>query len=239
MVGLRQPLSEKGRHRFSLKAEEFSASIPITLHVWNFALPERNHLETAFGLDVGAIFRYQNLKIEADKRRGRSSSDSIGEEVPELRLLPGRSAPAGLPFRLPPAAFHEFLRRHGVRPRARNGVVLGVVGGHHENFSGGWKFADQPFDDRVGREVARRKEHFQAPRRQRGIAARLAAVEDDRGLPRHAERGGLGQAHQPVASRLDVRTQHSRQLRRLVQQVVSVDNEPVVVHSCLCPAPRS
>ena len=52
-----------------LKAAGWSAEVPLRLHVWNFALPARNHLETAFGLSPGMIFRYQQLKTEADKRR--------------------------------------------------------------------------------------------------------------------------------------------------------------------------
>ena len=39
----------------------------IQLHVWNFALPERNHIETAFGLSLPT--NYHHLKTEADKRR--------------------------------------------------------------------------------------------------------------------------------------------------------------------------
>ena len=53
----------------TLRAEGWSAVVPVSLHVWNFALPERNHVETAFGLSPGTIFRYHHLKSEADKRR--------------------------------------------------------------------------------------------------------------------------------------------------------------------------
>ena len=57
------------RGTVSLKAQGWSAQVPLRLHVWNFALPEKNHLETAFGLSAGMIFRYHQLKTEADKRR--------------------------------------------------------------------------------------------------------------------------------------------------------------------------
>ncbi len=50
-----------------LKADGWSAAVPVTLHVWNFALPARNHLETGFGL--GLPQEYLHLKTEADKRR--------------------------------------------------------------------------------------------------------------------------------------------------------------------------
>jgi hypothetical protein len=53
----------------TLKAEGWSAVAPLRVHVWNFALPERNHVETAFGLSPGTIFRYHRLKSDADKRR--------------------------------------------------------------------------------------------------------------------------------------------------------------------------
>ena len=53
----------------SLKADGFSATAPIVLLVWDFTLPKRNHLETAFGLSVGNIFRYHGLKTEEEKRK--------------------------------------------------------------------------------------------------------------------------------------------------------------------------
>jgi hypothetical protein len=52
-----------------LKAEGWQAAVPLRLHVWRFALPDRNHLETAFGLSPGMIFRYHQLKTEAERRR--------------------------------------------------------------------------------------------------------------------------------------------------------------------------
>ncbi|NQT38319.1 MAG: hypothetical protein HQ581_12555, partial [Planctomycetes bacterium] len=52
-----------------LAAEGWAAAVPVRLHVWNFALPVTNHLETAFGLSAGNVFRYHGLKTEADKRR--------------------------------------------------------------------------------------------------------------------------------------------------------------------------
>lgn len=53
----------------TLKAEGWSASVPVRLHVWNFALPETNHIETAFGLNFSNPFRYQQTTSDADKRR--------------------------------------------------------------------------------------------------------------------------------------------------------------------------
>ncbi len=42
--------------------------IPFTLHVWNFAIPERNCQETAFGISPGNIYRYHNCKSAEEKR---------------------------------------------------------------------------------------------------------------------------------------------------------------------------
>jgi hypothetical protein len=53
----------------SLQARGFSATVPLELHVWDFALPERNHIETAFGLSAGNVFRYHGLKTEEDRRK--------------------------------------------------------------------------------------------------------------------------------------------------------------------------
>ncbi len=52
-----------------LQAAGFAAEVPLRLLVWNFTLPARGHLQTAFGLSPGEIFRYHGLKTEADKRR--------------------------------------------------------------------------------------------------------------------------------------------------------------------------
>lgn len=57
------------RGSLTLSAEGWSQAVPLALHVWNFALPERNHLETAFGFDPGTVFRYHGARIEADRRK--------------------------------------------------------------------------------------------------------------------------------------------------------------------------
>lgn len=53
----------------TLKAEGFSSEVPIRLRVWDFALPRRNNLETAFGLSLGTIAEYHRLKTEEDRRQ--------------------------------------------------------------------------------------------------------------------------------------------------------------------------
>ncbi len=52
----------------ALKADGWSTDVRLRLHVWNFALPVRNHLETAFGFSPHEVFRYHNIRTEADKR---------------------------------------------------------------------------------------------------------------------------------------------------------------------------
>ncbi|MCH5376138.1 MAG: DUF4091 domain-containing protein, partial [Planctomycetes bacterium] len=52
-----------------LSAESFAAEVPLRLHVWDFTLPERNHLETAFGLSAHNIWQYHGLKSDEDRRR--------------------------------------------------------------------------------------------------------------------------------------------------------------------------
>lgn len=55
--------------QLKLEAEGWSTTVPIRLHVWNFALPEKNHLETAFGFSAGEAFWYHQVKTDADKRK--------------------------------------------------------------------------------------------------------------------------------------------------------------------------
>lgn len=48
--------------------DKFDATIPFEVVVWDFALPAKNTLETAYGLSAGEIWRYHNCKTEEDKR---------------------------------------------------------------------------------------------------------------------------------------------------------------------------
>jgi hypothetical protein len=95
----------------ALRADGFSADVPVRLHVWNYALPERNHLETAFGLSVGMIWRYHQLKTEDDKRR---VFDMYMENFRQHRISPYDPVPLD-PFRVkflpkanPPCAEIDF-----------------------------------------------------------------------------------------------------------------------------------
>ena len=45
------------------------SSFPIKLNVWNFCLPKKNHLETAFGYSPNTSWKYHGVKTNEDKRR--------------------------------------------------------------------------------------------------------------------------------------------------------------------------
>jgi hypothetical protein len=74
----------------SLKAEGWSATVPVRLHVWNFGLPEKNHVATAFGFSEGTMFRYHGLKTEADRRK---VLDLYFQSFAEHRISPYDPAP--------------------------------------------------------------------------------------------------------------------------------------------------
>ena len=95
----------------ALRADGWSATVPIRLHVWDFALPERNHVETAFGLSVGNIFRYHQIKRDEDKRR---VLDLYFQSFADHRISPYNPAPFDpirvqfLPKETPPRAQVDF-----------------------------------------------------------------------------------------------------------------------------------
>lgn len=59
----------RGTFRLKSANGRFDVSVPYTLHVWDFALPEENHLETAFGYNPGLAAKYHNVQTEEDRRR--------------------------------------------------------------------------------------------------------------------------------------------------------------------------
>ena len=52
-----------------LSAEGWSTEVPVHLRVYDFALPKTTRLQTAFGLDHGAIRRYHNLETTDELRK--------------------------------------------------------------------------------------------------------------------------------------------------------------------------
>jgi hypothetical protein len=115
----------------SLKAEGFSAGVPIKLHVWDFAVPERNHIETAFGFSPGNVFRYQQLRSDQDKRR---VLDMYFQCFAEHRISPYDPTPLDsirvtfLPEADPPRAELDFSAFDKAMARA-------VKESHFTNFS--------------------------------------------------------------------------------------------------------
>lgn len=53
----------------TLVGDGWQATVPLEIHVWDFALPERNHLETALGFDPWLMFRYHGASTEQDRRQ--------------------------------------------------------------------------------------------------------------------------------------------------------------------------
>jgi hypothetical protein len=95
----------------ALEAEGLSAGVPLQLHVWDFALPAENHLETAFGFSPQTVFRYHNLQTDADKRK---VLDLYFQSFAEHRISPYDPTPLDpirvqfLPQQDPPAARVDF-----------------------------------------------------------------------------------------------------------------------------------
>jgi hypothetical protein len=51
-----------------LRAEGWSAEVPLRVEVFGFALPDRMSCATAFGFDPGLVWRYQKLSTDAQRR---------------------------------------------------------------------------------------------------------------------------------------------------------------------------
>lgn len=73
-----------------LQADGWQAETPIRLHVWDFALPQKNHIDTAFGLSAGTVFQYHGLKTGADRRR---VMDMYLQSFADHRISPYDPAP--------------------------------------------------------------------------------------------------------------------------------------------------
>ncbi len=69
---------------------EETLKIPLTVRVWGFNLPEKNHLETAFGFNASRAFQYHGVKTEEDKRR---VLDAYFQLLGRYRISPYTPAP--------------------------------------------------------------------------------------------------------------------------------------------------
>ncbi len=59
-----QPGDYRGEVR--LAAQDWSMAVPLELHVWDFALPDRPSLRSSFGMSAGLIKQYHNLDTEQE-----------------------------------------------------------------------------------------------------------------------------------------------------------------------------
>lgn len=106
-----------------LKAEGFAATVPVQLHVWNFTLPERNHLDTAFGLSPAMAFQYHQVKTPEDKRK---LLDLYFQSFAEHRISPYDPTALDhirvkfLPEAKPPCAELDFAAFDAAMTRAVN-----------------------------------------------------------------------------------------------------------------------
>ena len=110
--------------------------IPFTVHVWNFALPERNRHETAFGLSHPTIFRYHNARTEEERR---AVFDLYMKNFADYRVSPYNPVPMD-PIRVtwnptadPPSATLDFTAfdramERAVREYNITGFRLGLQG---------------------------------------------------------------------------------------------------------------
>ncbi len=56
------------RATLALKAEGWQAQVPVSLHVFDFTLPEKLHMPTAFGFSSGNLKRYHHLQTDEQMR---------------------------------------------------------------------------------------------------------------------------------------------------------------------------
>ncbi len=109
------------RGTLHLLADGWHEDVPISLHIWDFTLPERNHIETAFGFSPGTAFQYHNVTTEADRRR---IVDMYLRSFSEHRISPYDPVPLD-PFHVrfeadadPPRAVLDFSRFDPAMARA-------------------------------------------------------------------------------------------------------------------------
>ncbi len=107
------PEAGAGKYRgtVAVRTSEGTLEVPLELEVWGFALPARNHLETAFGFSPGNVFHYHNLRDEKDRR---AVLDLYWQSFSEHRISPFNPAPLDpikvrfLPESDPPRAELDF-----------------------------------------------------------------------------------------------------------------------------------
>ncbi len=77
-----------------LNAEGFTMEAPLRVRVYGFELPDRATCTSAFGFDVGAVYRYHGLASPEDQR---SVLDKYWESFRDHRITPYCSTPGVAP----------------------------------------------------------------------------------------------------------------------------------------------
>lgn len=109
------------RGRIILRTGAGEAVVSLVVRVWDFLLPRRNHLETAFGFDCWQAFRYHNATTEGERRQ---VLDLYFRNFAEHRISPYDPTPLD-PIRVkfepqaqPPRAVVDFSRFDAAFSRA-------------------------------------------------------------------------------------------------------------------------
>lgn len=106
-----------GRLKIVDAAGSLNVQMPFELNVWNFALPKKNHIHTAFGFSNDTAFRYHRCKTDEEKQ---IVLDNYLQLFADCRLSPYNPATVGnasvtwRPETIPPSCeidFTEFDRQ--------------------------------------------------------------------------------------------------------------------------------
>jgi hypothetical protein len=68
-----------------LIADGWSRELPVSLHVWSFALPEKPSMRSSFGINTGMIRDYHNLESDAELRE---VTDKYYSMMGEYKIAP-------------------------------------------------------------------------------------------------------------------------------------------------------
>ena len=78
------------RGQITVKAEGFTATVPLEVEVYGFSLPDTTTCRTLFGLDASRVWKYQRLQTDPDKR---TVWDKYMRLLSDNRISPYNPAP--------------------------------------------------------------------------------------------------------------------------------------------------
>lgn len=70
-ITVKVPLNTPAGHysgKVLLSSGDWNLSIPLTVEVWNFTLPQKPSMRSGFGLSMSSVKEYENIKDPADER---------------------------------------------------------------------------------------------------------------------------------------------------------------------------